>query len=112
MIDVRDINDTTGYGFRIIGPTPVGTADSKFGVVEFGDFNGDRIHDLAIGSHFLGTVYILFGKHSTRLDIDLQDPIPQDVGYKITGTSALEFGAELHAGDVNGTYITLVIMSR
>ena len=97
-------------GFKILGEDAGDV--SGYTVSSVGDVNGDGYDDLIIGAYGAededektsqGISYVIFGKGSGFVDVDLGD-LSEDVGFKIIGEDALDTSgySVSGAGDVNG----------
>ena len=104
--------DTSFTGFRIIGEevnTGLSSISSDITVSGAGDINSDGYDDLIVGFEHVsvskGASYVIFGKETSFIDIDLGDPSSwsSNVGFKITGEDDLDrSGVVSNAGDING----------
>ena len=99
QVDLEALGDD---GFEITG----GTATSGFGgsVAAAGDFNGDRVDDLAIGAPYqrdeAGGAWIVFGSRDGA-DVDVSALGAR--GVRLTGGAGTQAGGSLAgAGDMNG----------
>ena len=94
---------TSGDGFRIKGD--VGSGKLGFSVSSVGDVNGDGYDDVIVGAPEAGNgvSYLIFGKGSGLMDIDLGSLSVSD-GIKITGgSSGDKAGYSVSGlGDING----------
>ena len=108
---------TEEVGFKIVGEDR--GDNSGISVSEAGDINGDGYDDIIIGAHRAeemvdsqGISYVIYGKGTRFENIDLEEDLTEEVGFRIIGEDdGKNSGSSVsNAGDVNGDgYDDLVI---
>ena len=88
-------------GFKILGGDDSDLIDEASSA---GDVNGDGYDDFMVGSPWSDEVYVFFGKSTGFGDINLEDSLRADVGFKIVGADRGDRNGDSvsSAGDVNG----------
>ena len=116
LIDITDNIDLgselveLGVGFRVFGED--GEDRSGFSVSDGGDVNGDGYDDFIIGAYLgeeggelnEGISYVIYGKASGFVNMDLGDGLGVDEGFRIIGDDRGDNSGKhvSNLGDING----------
>lgn len=104
--------DSTDDGFSITGDD---NGDLfAFSCTRIGDFNGDSIHDIAVGAPGIGAAYVIFGtvNRPTEQVRAIGDLVDSGDAVKITSSSGFNIGFDVSCGgDLNQDSIGDLLVS-
>lgn len=115
-LDCSSFTTSNSNGFRINGAVPMEWLG--YSVSGAGDINADGFQDLIIGApnsnlggSSAGAAYVVYGKSSGFVDMEMNGFASSTLGFRIVGTTSYQLGFSVAGlGDVNGDGIADVVV--